>query len=587
MKNLRQIIIPVVIFLAIVDPLGETFCQDGIIDSSFANNGVYYALYQNSGFTSLEVQQDNKIVGASFTGFIFIRLNPDGTPDTSFANNGYLSVLSDEYSVRDIAIQSDGGIIGVGRKTNSLYPNWSRAVLVKINPNGTLDTSFNNTGVLINMTEPIQRAYSSVLLQTDNKILVSGHAYFNSNSIDDIILCQYNQDGSIDSTFGINGIAQTEILNSSESCTKILFYPNEKIIASALTHHAKGSRGSILTRYYQNGTIDSSFANNGILLSDIGMGTSFFHHSILVQNEGKILFAGRTNTSDSKGLLKQYLANGIIDSTFGNNGIVIVNSAYGIKDIIRQWDNKIIAALDNGFTIARFNSNGLIDTTFGDYGYTTTIINSHSFWERCYSLALQHGGKIIAGGVSSRSIPYSTADYLSMTRYFSGLDCPTPIANFSFQAFDSIVYFQDLSSSANKWLWEFGDSTFSNDQNPSHIYSLSGKFFVCLNISDTCGTSSYCDTIEIPQNSVLELLNKDISIFPNPITNILNIRLNNLVLKNLSLFIFNAAGSLIHKEEQQNPDSEIEINAEMFKPGLYFLQIISQDHIILKKFIKP
>lgn len=73
--------------------------------------------------------------------------------------------------------------------------------------------------------------------------------------------------------------------------------------------------------------------------------------------------------------------------------------------------------------------------------------------------------------------------------------CTPSDANFSYSINNNIVSFTDLSPSANSWYWDFGDGYFSNIQNPLHTYSEHGRFLCCLNITDTCGSSSYCDTV--------------------------------------------------------------------------------------------
>jgi PKD repeat protein len=73
--------------------------------------------------------------------------------------------------------------------------------------------------------------------------------------------------------------------------------------------------------------------------------------------------------------------------------------------------------------------------------------------------------------------------------------CTPSIANFSYSINNDNVTFTDLSPSANSWYWDFGDGYFSNIQNPIHTYTEHGKFLCCLSKTDTCGSSSYCDTV--------------------------------------------------------------------------------------------
>jgi PKD repeat protein len=74
--------------------------------------------------------------------------------------------------------------------------------------------------------------------------------------------------------------------------------------------------------------------------------------------------------------------------------------------------------------------------------------------------------------------------------------CENPVAGFEFEVFDErTVTFIDNSTSAETWLWDFGDGYQSNLQNPHHTYDDYGFYNVCLYISDSCGESFFCDTV--------------------------------------------------------------------------------------------
>ena len=65
------------------------------------------------------------------------------------------------------------------------------------------------------------------------------------------------------------------------------------------------------------------------------------------------------------------------------------------------------------------------------------------------------------------------------------------------------VIFQDSSSGNGRdlksWLWDFGDGSSSNDQNPSHVYNITGKFIVKLAVKNdsNCDASWFTDTISV------------------------------------------------------------------------------------------
>jgi len=74
-------------------------------------------------------------------------------------------------------------------------------------------------------------------------------------------------------------------------------------------------------------------------------------------------------------------------------------------------------------------------------------------------------------------------------------NCLATVAHYYYQIEDSQVNFFDSSSYATSWYWSFGDGYYSNLQNPVHEYYEPGKYLTCLQITDSCGSDEYCDTV--------------------------------------------------------------------------------------------
>ena len=73
-------------------------------------------------------------------------------------------------------------------------------------------------------------------------------------------------------------------------------------------------------------------------------------------------------------------------------------------------------------------------------------------------------------------------------------------AYFSISGTASNYYFSDLSSAGigiiTSWSWGFGDGQIDTTQNPSHTYTQSGNYYVCLTITTDLGcTSTFCKTV--------------------------------------------------------------------------------------------
>ena len=76
-------------------------------------------------------------------------------------------------------------------------------------------------------------------------------------------------------------------------------------------------------------------------------------------------------------------------------------------------------------------------------------------------------------------------------------NCTAPSANFSYAVNARNVQFTDLSSPAISWLWNFGDGGTSTLQNPEHIFTAPGNYQVCLQVTDSCGSSTYCNAVTV------------------------------------------------------------------------------------------
>jgi uncharacterized delta-60 repeat protein len=177
---------------------------DGTEDTSFVV-GTGFA-FPGIGY-SVAIQSDSKIiVGGSFTTYSgvtanrLIRLNTDGTVDSSFnIGTGF------NGSVQKIQIQSDGKILVAG--TMSTFTGSSIYRMVRLNTNGTLDTSFNIGTGFDNTVRDIE-------IQSDGKILVSGD-YTNFSGTSQNGLIRLNTNGTKDTSFDVG--TGLDILSSTAS----------------------------------------------------------------------------------------------------------------------------------------------------------------------------------------------------------------------------------------------------------------------------------------------------------------------------------------------------------------------------------
>ncbi len=209
-----------------------------------------------------------------------------------------------------------------------------------------------------------------------------------------------------DTTFGTNG---TVIIPPDQ------FNPYVKDVAF-LNDGRFIVLGVGMIRFNNNGTIDSSFGNNGIAAIS---GNAI---SISLQTDGKIVLAGYVY--DSIGVhtdffLSRHNSNGTLDQTFGNNGVVTLNQSS--RDTFQsakiQNDGKIVAVgqqNDDGQfgCVIRFNSNGSLDRDFANGGlfYYRFPTESNTQYNGFYDVEISHDGKILTNATTGIDLPGTVYD---------------------------------------------------------------------------------------------------------------------------------------------------------------------------------
>ncbi|MBN4005233.1 DUF4347 domain-containing protein [Nostoc sp. LPT] len=332
----------------------------GNLDSTFGVGGkVITDIGGSDTAHAIAIQADGKIVVVGETyyyngDFAVARYNPDGSLDSSFGNSG--KAIADFANQSDraysVAIQSDGKILISGIIYNG---NQTDAGLVRYNSNGTLDTSFGNGGKVVTNFEGKNEWIKSIAVHSDGKIIVGGYLNPNDGSLNnDFALIRYNSDGSLDTSFGNGGRVITSMSNGQDGIASIVIQPDGRVVVTGSVMNTNGSNSFILARYNSNGSIDTNFGSNGKVITDFP-GTDDFGNSVALQSDGKIVVAGST----------------------GNIGA------------------------DGDFALARYNSNGTLDTNFGNGGKVVTDLGSSI--DVGQSLAILQNGKIVVSGFSENS----------------------------------------------------------------------------------------------------------------------------------------------------------------------------------------
>src|SRR5262249_4521269 len=154
-----------------------------------------------------------------------------------------------------------------------------------------------------------------------------------------------------------------------------------------------------IARYNIDGSLDNTFDSDGKVITDIS--TNDFAMAAALQSDNKIVIAGYTgNGSDYDMMLIRYNPDGSLDSSFDQDGIAIKSFGYDIvNSLVIQDDGKIIAAgastvgYDGYYTLFRYNTDGSLDNSFGSNGMVLTPGTGTFLMGAC--VRLQGDGKIV------------------------------------------------------------------------------------------------------------------------------------------------------------------------------------------------
>ena len=416
----------------------RSFAQAGSLDVTFGNSGIVTTLIGTTDrCNSIALQNDNKILvaGASKIGanydFALLRYKSNGNLDSSFGNIGKITVslgTGDDIG-KSVAIQTDGKILLAGY---SAIGTSNYFALIRVNSNGILDTTFNNDGKVITSIGSNDDNGNAMALQANGKILVAGYSFNGSSK--DLAIVRYNTDGSLDSSFDYDGKVTTSFSAFDEIGNSIAVQPDGKIIVAGNAEFNTSYPKIALARYNSDGSLDSSFDNDGKVTASIGLYANGAQ-SVFVQTDGKIVTTGYTNFGFGPVFaLLRYNPTGSLDSTFDFDGIVMGTSTHSIAySTLEQSDHKIIVAgwtdttsLSNAhhFTTYRYKANGTIDSSFGINGRVITAIADQN---DCSSAAIQMNGKILVAGTSYSNSLSASIGKFSLARYNNDTSLCPPI----------------------------------------------------------------------------------------------------------------------------------------------------------------
>lgn len=227
----------------------------------------------------------------------------------------------------------------------------------------SLDVTFGNNGIVTTDINANYMVGGDMLCQPDGKFIMTGAKYNNSTPYV-TVTARYKSNGALDSTFGLNGFATVNITGQDVGVSLAL-QPDHKIIVAGYSDNSASNTTWFLCRLQSNGTLDPSFGTNGVVTSAVGIG--MYSTGVVLQPDGKIVIVGGDGYSS---LLRRYNSNGTLDNTFGVGGVV-ANPNFSAYDVNFCAGKILAAGEGTSVltpAIFRFLIDGRVDSSFGTNG---------------------------------------------------------------------------------------------------------------------------------------------------------------------------------------------------------------------------
>lgn len=370
------------------------------------------------------IQPDGKLVIVGYDHWrssddndaILARVKPDGSLDGTFGNGGVVTATlsSGDDAAYAIAIQPDGKIVTAGAIS-------STAAVVRYNTDGSLDDTFGVGGVVTTGIPSVQSWFLGVAVLEDGRIVAGGSIGTTPAAF---LLARYQSNGAPDTTLGGTGVVTTAIPGSNAYGWDIDIQTDGKVLLGGYCSVvSSGETNFALARYKMDGTLDAGFGAGGVVTQSLSVSPNYAY-GVNVQSDGHIVIGGRAGMA---GVLARYNTDGSYDNGFGSiaerNYVTTTTPGYASTSFIEitlQADDGIVAATrfsgsPYAVGITVFDKNGLPRTAFGPGGVITTTNGGHTAGD--YALLVQPDGKVVLAGNVDLDDTSAYAHDLALWRY--------------------------------------------------------------------------------------------------------------------------------------------------------------------------
>lgn len=420
-----EIAVPLVVGVQVVTPLGlVTNAQLQPAANPSARYSAFAAVARPEGVRVLGVRYP--VVGAGY-GLVRAELDDELRSDIEIGDRGIADVaLPPNLYPAATKLDTDGTILVLG----------GDGTILRYNQDGTSTSAFGGDGRTNAATVPAPFFFANffdAVTQPDGKVVAVAYGWQNNDYNNNwSFFFRFNTDGTVDTTFGTNGVAMLAPTWPSPYCWSsnpyyrvrmraLTLQPDGKIVAAGEHFWCGGDRITV-ARLNTDGTFDTGFGTGGQTLDLSGQQ---YGYSVAVWLEGdKIVVGGGGWTLQGGGIVQRFNADGTLDASYGTNGRAVVGlgQIQTVRAAVPDGHGGVLFAGNvlssqpiSPVAVVRADADGELDAAFGTGGVATATVGQ--------GLAAPMGILVLdtdtfaVVGVASSTGNYGNGDLMSYSRF--------------------------------------------------------------------------------------------------------------------------------------------------------------------------